>query len=39
MEKEIRDAIYQDNISKLKEIQAEGYDMNKLSVSDIKTHF
>jgi hypothetical protein len=39
MEEEIRIAIYDNNISKIKEIQAEGYDMSRLSVSDIKTHF
>jgi hypothetical protein len=39
MEEEIREAIYYNNISKIKEIQAKGYDMSRLSVSDIKTHF
>jgi hypothetical protein len=39
MEEEIREAIYYNNISKIKEIQVEGYDMSRLSVSDIKTHF
>jgi hypothetical protein len=39
MEEEIRDAIFFDDISKIKKIQAEGYDMSRLSVSVIKFIF
>jgi hypothetical protein len=39
MEEEIRVAIFKNDISKIKRIQMEGYDMNRLSVSDIKIHF
>jgi hypothetical protein len=39
MEEKIRDAICKYDISKIKEIQAKGYDMSHLSVSDIKIHF
>jgi hypothetical protein len=38
MEEEIRNAICDNNISKIKEIQERGFDMNTLSVSDIKIH-
>jgi hypothetical protein len=39
MEEKIKDAICNNDISKIKEIQAKGYDMSHLSVSDIKIIF
>jgi hypothetical protein len=39
MEEEIRKAIYENDIPTIKKIQAKGFDMNSLSVSDTKIHF